>query len=202
MTCACVTMRARVHISVCGTQDGQDKTRQRGNHQNWGGGVAPRKSAPGIAIRAVQPALRPFSAFDAGHTDGAPHRVRTKSKWTRTGARAGATGGLPRFPRCLPCAPDRLRSVTDPDPGPLGAVRGRFGLFLAVFGPFGPILARPAGVPLPRFGPLRGGVGWSPGAKNRVLGRPPPGKSNPRVRALGQSRSRLLVVTCLLLVAC
>ena len=28
MTCACVTMRACVHISVCGTQDRQDKTRQ------------------------------------------------------------------------------------------------------------------------------------------------------------------------------
>ena len=37
MTCACVTMRARVHISVCGTQDRQDKTRQ-GLETTKGGG--------------------------------------------------------------------------------------------------------------------------------------------------------------------
>ena len=35
-----------------------------GNHQKWG--VAPTKSALGIAIRAVQPAIQPFPAFDAG----------------------------------------------------------------------------------------------------------------------------------------
>ena len=32
-----------------------------GNHLNWG--VAPRKSAPGIAIPAVQPEIRPFFGF-------------------------------------------------------------------------------------------------------------------------------------------
>ena len=42
MTCACVTTQARVHISVCGTQDRQDKTRQ-GVETTKTGGLHPGK---------------------------------------------------------------------------------------------------------------------------------------------------------------
>ena len=61
-----------------------------GNHLNWG--VAPRKSAPGIAIPAVQPEIRAFFGFDARPADGATHPAQDDPKRTQTGTRAGATG--------------------------------------------------------------------------------------------------------------
>ena len=47
---------------------------------------------------------------------------------------------------CVLCAPNGLRGVMDLARGPLGAFRGRFWPFLAVFGPFDVVLGRLAGL--------------------------------------------------------
>ena len=119
-----------------------------GNHLNWG--VAPRRSAPRIAIPAVQPEIRPFFGFDARPAEGATHRARNNPKWTQTGAGAGAAG------RCRPQSPSRApqkgykasRTRTEGPWARYRAVSGRFWPFLAVSGLFRPLLG-PAQDPAP-----------------------------------------------------
>ena len=129
-----------------------------GNHLNWG--VAPRKSAPGIAIPAVQPEIRPFFGFDARPAEGATHRARNTPKRTQTGARAGAAG------RCRPQSPSRApqkgykasRTRTEGPWARYGAVSGRFWPFLAVLGLFRPLLGPAQDPPPPSCGGCPGGL--------------------------------------------
>ena len=146
----------------------QDKTRG-GNHLNWG--VAPRKSAPGIAIRAVWATGRPFFGFGAWPGPARPAVFRRHASGPRrpetdpNGGPSGRSGSLPS-PKALPCAPKRLQSVTDPHPRPLGVVRSRLWPVLAVFGRFGAVLAPFGPGPGPPPPPF---AGATPGAWRIVL---------------------------------
>ena len=110
-------MQARVHISVCGTKDRQDKTRQ---DKTRGGNptelaVAAQKCAPESGIWAAQPKIR--SIFGPG-----PGR----SRWTRAGGASGAKTGLkwavsgPEFGQCCLCSVLPYPSSTSKWRGKLG----------------------------------------------------------------------------------
>ena len=144
MTCACVTMRTRVHISVCGTQDRQDKTRQ-GVKTTKTGGVAPHISALGMPIQAVWATVRPFFDFDAGPVGGATRRPKT----TQTGGGGGAAGCCSA--RTVSCAPPiGYEASWTPTAVPWVPSKAVFGCFWPVW----PVLDPPH-----LRGPLRG-VKW------------------------------------------
>ena len=90
----------------------------------------------GIAIRAVQPEMRPFFGFDAEPAWFRPNRPKTDPNGRRR-VRSGVLWSL----ICVPCAPNWQHSVADLDRGPLGAVWGRFGCFFWPVPPrFSPVL--------------------------------------------------------------
>ena len=159
-------------------------------------GVASRKSPLGIAMRTIQPEVRPF--FGPGPFAHTSAKNGQKQAQTRPNGRQRGSSGVLRYLNCVPCAPRGPRSVADPNRGPPGALQGHLRPFLAFLGLFGPVLAP--------VGPPRRGVGGPPGAGTRGSWRPPLGKANPRVlgrdRGWSRSQSQFSFVTCLRACCC
>ena len=132
--------------------------------KTWG--VAPKGSALGMVIRAVQPELRPFFSFDACLM--APQNGPKRTQPGGGGCVAGCCGAV------IAMRPQSATKGRGPRARSPGRVSGHCW-------PAWPCFRRVLGGYPPRFGPPRRGVGGRPRAKTRDSGRPPLGEPNPKV---------------------